>query len=105
MDGMVKSYDYEQVMTFTGSGGTLDNTLRDIQTKVKELRVLVDECQEYLHGQTEGQGLHAAYQKYYNMIGTPQTGGSFWAAIDNARMLIDKMYTRAKHDLELEEGE
>ena len=105
MDGMAKSYDYDEVIAFTGSGGTLDSTLTEIQTKVKELRVLVDECQEYLHGQTAGQGLHAAYQKYYNMIGTPNTGGSFWAAIDNARMLIDKMYTRAKHDQENFDGE
>ena len=104
MDGRAKQYDYDDVMAFTGSGGELDNILRDMQGKVKELRILVDECQEFLHGKASGTGLHAAYTNYYNMIGTPNTGMSFWAAIDNARKVIDLMYNSAVRDRDLDEG-
>ena len=91
-----KSYDYEAVLSFAGSNGQMDSTLRELQTHLKELRNLVKECEPLYHGKGNTSPIYNQYKTLYANIGNPNQG--LWNQVYGAVQLQNKIYSNAKSD-------
>ena len=96
-EGMVKDYDYDQVLSFTGPNGPLDQALSKLQNDLLALRLKVNECEPLYHGKGSTSSIYLTYANLYNKIGTV-TGGGMWANAFNSKGLINAMYENALVD-------
>lgn len=102
MDQTQKSYEYEEVITFTQSGGQMDTTLKQLQSDLKQLRTLLNECEPLYHGKGQTSPVYNQYKYLYNNIGTPSSG--LWNQVYGAVLLQNDMYTNAVNDRDKDQG-
>ena len=96
MNQSQKSYEYEEVLTFSGSNGKMDSTLTELQKHLKELRILVNECEPLYHGKGTTSPIYNQYKTLYANIGNPNQG--LWNQVNGAAQLQNKIYSNAKSD-------
>lgn len=97
-----KKYEYDEVISFTSGGSSLDQALQQIQTDLKELRILVDRAQPLYHGKGNGSVVYKQYDGLYKNIGVvPSTG--FWLVAKAAVDLQNFMYNNAVYDKQVDE--
>ncbi len=97
-----KAYEYDRVIEFTQSGGAMDQALSDLQKSLKELRVLINECEPLYHGKGQTSPVYNQYKYLYNNIGTPSSG--LWNQVYGAVLLQNDMYTNAVNDRDKDQG-
>ena len=96
MDQTQKSYEYEEVITFTQSGGQMDSTLKQLQSDLKQLRTLVNECEPLYHGKGNTSPIYNQYKTLYANIGNPNQG--LWNQVYGAVQLQNQIYNNAMDD-------
>ncbi len=96
MNQSQKSYEYDEVLAFSGSNGKMDSTLTQLQKHLKELRVLVNECEPLYHGKGATSPIYNQYKILYANIGNPNQG--LWNQVNGAAQLQNKIYSNAKSD-------
>ena len=96
MNQSQKSYEYDEVLKFAGSGGEMDTTLTTLQKHLKELKDLVNQCEPLYHGKGNGSPIYTQYKTLYANIGNPNQG--LWNQVNGAVQLQNKIYSNAKSD-------
>lgn len=102
MNQTQKSYEYDEVLAFAGSNGTMDSTLRELQKHLKELRDLVNRAEPLYHGKGTTSPIYNQYKTLYANIGNPNQG--LWNQVNGAAQLQNAIYSNAKDDKDRDQG-
>lgn len=95
-----KSYDYDEVLDFLNTNGTVDSSLIDLQTHLVELEDMVNRMQDLFHGKPK-KDIYKLYNNLYTTIGQNTAGA--WGAVKNIVDLNNKMYSKAAYDKSVDE--
>jgi len=95
---MKKKYDYDRVLTYTGSNGTMDSLLGALQSKLNDLKNKVDEAQESYHGAGADSVIVKQYQALYDDI------KNYWTTAYTTAQIVELIYTNAETDKKMDEA-
>ena len=102
---MAKEYSYEGVRKACSAGGEIDRTLNDLQSELKKLRLLINDCESLFHGKGRYCLAYKTYEDIYSLIGSTNSYNvwynfGMWDAILKIKNMADQLKTNADQDEE-----
>ena len=97
-------YNYEDAINKCSKGSSIDYKLQDLQSNLKELNILLKECEDKFHGKGYQSKIYKSYDNMYQTIGKARKNGS-WDVIYQIIRAVSEAKAQAENDLRDYEAE
>ena len=107
---MAKNYDFDSIIEKCSSGSDLDKNLDELQTHLKNLRLLINDAELLYHGVGLNSKIYRMYEDIYSVIGSTNSYNvwanfGMWNAILKVQSTAAQLKKNAEDDKEEYEEE